>query len=89
MKLRTGTLGMPCAIRSCAGFSLIELLATVTLAAILMAIAVPMVRATLANNRLSAQTNDMIAAITLARSQAITLNQTVTFCRTASDSCPV
>jgi type IV fimbrial biogenesis protein FimT len=67
-----------------AGFSLVELMVTVSLAAILMAVGIPMLRDTLANNRLAGQTNDMIAAMSLARSQAITLNQSVTFCRTSS-----
>jgi type IV fimbrial biogenesis protein FimT len=77
---------MPGATGACAGFSLIELMVTVSLAAILMAIGIPMLRDSVANNRLTAQTNEMIAAITLARSQAITLNQRITFCRTGSEA---
>jgi type IV fimbrial biogenesis protein FimT len=68
-----------------AGFTLVELMMTLLLASILLAISVPMMRESVANNRLAAQTNDLITAMTLARSQAITLNQQVIFCRTASD----
>lgn len=82
----TGTFDMPGATRASAGFSLIELMITIFLASILMAIGIPMLRDMLANNRLSSQTNDMVSAITLARSQAITLNQPVTFCRASSET---
>jgi type IV fimbrial biogenesis protein FimT len=85
MKTRTGAFWLPDAVGDFAGFSLVELMVTVFLAAILMAIGVPIFRDSVANNRLTAQTNDLIAAMTLARSQAITLNQPVTFCRTTSD----
>jgi type IV fimbrial biogenesis protein FimT len=85
MELPTGTFEMP-GTRRQAGFNLIELMVTVSLAAILMAIGVPMFRNSVANNRLTSQTNDMVGALTLARSQAITLNQRVTFCRTASEA---
>lgn len=69
--------------RGAAGFTLVELIVTVSLAAILMAIGIPAYRETIARNRLTQQTNDIVAAMTLARSQAITLNQPVIFCRTA------
>jgi len=85
MELRTGTIDLP-AVRGSDGFTLVELLVTVSLAAILMAIGVPMLRNSIANNRLTAQTNEIIAAMTLARSQAITLNQDVTFCRADSET---
>jgi type IV fimbrial biogenesis protein FimT len=86
MELPTGTFEMPGALRGQAGFSLIELMVTVSLAAVLMAIGIPMFRDSVANNRLTSQTNDMVGALTLARSQAITSNQRVTFCRTNSEA---
>jgi type IV fimbrial biogenesis protein FimT len=86
MELPTGTFDVPDAVRGQAGFSLVELMVTVSLAAILTAIALPMFRESLANNRLTSQTNDMVGALTLARSQAITANQRVTFCRTDSEA---
>jgi type IV fimbrial biogenesis protein FimT len=86
MEFRTGKLDKPVGGRASAGFTLVELLVTVSLAAILMAIGVPMLRDSIANNRLTAQTNELIAAITLARSQAITMNQGMTFCRANSET---
>lgn len=86
MKSPTGTFDIPGAGRASAGFSLVELMITIFLGSILLAIGIPMLRDIMANNRLSSQTNDMVSAITLARSQAITLNQPVTFCRSSSEA---
>ncbi len=66
------------------GFSLMELLITMLLVAILGAIAVPSFRGMIAGNRLTTQSNDFVGAINLARSAAITRNVTVTFCRAAA-----
>jgi type IV fimbrial biogenesis protein FimT len=67
-----------------AGFSLVEMMIAVSLAAVLMAIGVPMYRETIARSRLSEQTNELVGALTIARSEAITTNQTVAFCRADS-----
>lgn len=67
-----------------AGFSLVELMVGLGIAALLTAIAVPAFRGTISRNRLSEQANDLVAAMTLARSQAITVNQAIVFCRAAS-----
>ncbi|HXC58008.1 MAG TPA: GspH/FimT family pseudopilin [Steroidobacteraceae bacterium] len=69
-----------------AGFSLTELMVTLSIAAVLMAIGIPTLRTTVANNRLSSQAFDLVAALTLSRSQAITLNQPVTLCRADSET---
>jgi type IV fimbrial biogenesis protein FimT len=69
-----------------AGFTLVELLVTISLASLLMAIGIPMFRETIASNRLTGEANDLVAAITMARSQAITANQRVVFCRADSDA---
>jgi type IV fimbrial biogenesis protein FimT len=70
------------------GFTLLELLTTVFVASILLAIAVPSFRDMSAGNRLTTQANDVVAALNLARSEAIKRNTTVTFCRasTAADT---
>jgi type IV fimbrial biogenesis protein FimT len=86
MESSTENFDVPGTDRGSAGFSLVELMITVSLAAILMAIAVPMLRDSIANNRLTAQTNEIIAAMGLARSQAITMNQRTTFCRATSEA---
>ena len=67
------------------GFTLIELMLTITVAAVLLGIAAPSFSNMIASWRLTSQTNEIIAAIHLARSEAIKLNRSVTFCRT-SDS---
>lgn len=53
------------------GFTLIELIVTVTIAIILLSMAVPSVMGTLKSNRLIAESNKMIQALHLARSHAI------------------
>lgn len=68
------------------GFSLVELIVTISLAAILAAVGVPMYRESVGNARLTGQANELVAAINLARSQSITLNQPVLFCRAASEA---
>ena len=67
-----------------AGFTIVELLITMLLAAILAGIAVPSFRGMIANNRLTTQANDFVGAINFARSAAITRNMTITFCRAAT-----
>lgn len=53
------------------GFSLIELLTVIALIGILSGLAVPAYRSTLISNSLAASSNDLSAAISLARSEAI------------------
>jgi type IV fimbrial biogenesis protein FimT len=67
-----------------AGFTIIELMVTVTLASILLAIAVPSFRGMMANNRVVTQSNDFVGALNFARSEAITRNTNVTLCRVAT-----
>lgn len=54
---------------------------TVGVASILMALAVPSFNQMIVSSRLTAQSNDVLAAITLARSEAIKRNGSVTLCR--------
>ena len=63
MESRTGIHKTRCAVHGSAGFTLVELMITVLVAAILMGLGIPMLRSLMANNALSGQTNDMIAAI--------------------------
>ena len=58
-------------IPSASGFTLVELLMTIVIAAILLAIGVPSFRAVLENNRMASQANELLTSITYARSEAI------------------
>lgn len=68
------------------GFTLIELMVTLSIAAILLTIAVPSFRDLLFNNRLASQSNDLVLALTLAKSEAITRGLPVTVCSRATDT---
>lgn len=71
-------------MKKCAGFTLVELLITVAVAAVLLAVAVPSFNNYLAAYRLTTLTNDLISAVHLTRSEAIRLNRNATLCRTAA-----
>lgn len=62
------------------GFTIIELMIALAIAAILAAIAAPSFRATIQNNRLVTQVNELQASLGLARSEAIKQNNNVTTC---------
>lgn len=53
------------------GFTLVELMVTIAIAAILMAIAVPSFQDISANNALKSTTRDLVSSINTARSQSI------------------
>ncbi|MBI5041481.1 MAG: GspH/FimT family pseudopilin [Gammaproteobacteria bacterium] len=62
------------------GFTLIELIVTMAVAAILITLAVPNFRDFLLNNRLTGTANEFIAAANLARSEAIKRGRNATLC---------
>lgn len=66
------------------GFTMMELLVAVSIAAVLFAIGVPMYRNASLGARLSAAANNLLASVQLARSEAIKRNVQVTLC-TSSD----
>lgn len=74
----------PPARRHSSGFTLVEMLITVTVAAILMAIAAPSFTRLGTNSRLSSQTNELVSLISFARSEAITKNSGLVLCRAAT-----
>lgn len=69
-----------------AGFTIVELMITVAVASILLAVAIPSFNQMIVSGRLTAQANEMVAALTLARSEAIKRNANITFCRAESDA---
>lgn len=62
------------------GFTLIELLMTLVIAGIVMTLAVPAFTETIRSNRLTAQSNDLVTAINLARTEAVKRRSDVTVC---------
>ena len=62
------------------GFTLIELMFTVMVLAVLLAIGVPNFRDFLRNSRMAAQANDLLSAVNLTRSEAVKRRAPVTLC---------
>jgi type IV fimbrial biogenesis protein FimT len=68
------------------GFTLVELMVVIILVVVLSAIAVPSFRDLLLNQRLAASTSEFVAALSLARTEALKRSQTVTLTpKTAKD----
>lgn len=70
------------------GFSLIELLFVLAVAAIALGIGIPAFATLFANNRMSAATNDLVSSLYAARSEAIMRQVTVTLCPTVDGDGP-
>jgi type IV fimbrial biogenesis protein FimT len=66
------------------GFTLLELMVAITVLGILTALAVPSFTTTINRNRLAGQSNELLAAMQFARSEAIRTSASVTFCGAAS-----
>lgn len=62
------------------GFTLVELLITILVAALLMALAIPAFHSFVENNRIAASTNQLVSALAVARSEGIHRRETVTLC---------
>lgn len=72
--------------RFVSGFTLVELMVTIAVASVLMAVAVPSFNQLIVTNRLIAQANEVVAAMNFARSEAIKRNTRISFCRASSAS---
>ena len=57
--------------RQVTGFTLIELMVTISVLAILLAIALPSFQGSLRSNRVATTTNELLASLSLARSEAV------------------
>ena len=68
------------------GFTLIELMVTLSIAVIMLTIAIPNFRDFLLNSRLTAQTNELVLALTYAKSEAIKRNVRVAVCSRSTDT---
>lgn len=66
------------------GFTLIELIVAIAVAAILMTIAVPSLKNLIRDNRVTGQTNELVAMINFARNEAIRRNDTISVVLTNS-----
>jgi len=62
------------------GFTLVELMVTVAVAGIIAAIAAPSFGKMISHNRLVSSSNEMIAALQVARTEAVTRRAQTTFC---------
>lgn len=74
------------ALRTQPGFTLIELMVTLSVLGILLAIAVPNYITFVQNARLTAQANDFVTALNYARSEAIKRGVRTTVCSRATNS---
>ncbi len=62
------------------GFTLIELMMTLAVAAILFSVATPGLTTFIQNNRLVTQVNELNTSLSLARSEAVKRNENITIC---------
>jgi type IV fimbrial biogenesis protein FimT len=66
------------------GFTLIELMITLAVVGILLAIGMPSLKTFMQGNQLIASTNELISALHVARSEAIKLNSRVSVCESSN-----
>jgi type IV fimbrial biogenesis protein FimT len=68
------------------GFSLIELLVTLGVLAILLVAAAPAMTGMILNNRMSSYSNDLMADLAIARSEALKRNQRIVICKNSDNN---
>lgn len=73
-------------MKNCRGFTIVELMFTLAIAGVLMGLAAPSFKGAALNSRLVSKHNELVSALQLARSEAITRSSNVSVCARASDS---
>ena len=68
------------------GFTLVELLITIVVVSILLAAGVPAFQSFIKNSRVTAQTNDLISTIQLARSEALKRGTNMVVCASSNQT---
>jgi type IV fimbrial biogenesis protein FimT len=71
-------------VRFSRGFTLVELLVTIAVAGVLLAIAVPNFAELMRNNRSEASANELVAALNVARVEAVKRGKRVSLCPSAN-----
>lgn len=82
--MRTGVHNRGCTkvtARRSGGFSLVELMITIAVLAVIIAISAPSFTGVFNNNRLTARANELVASLQSARSEALRRNAPVIVCR--------
>lgn len=69
--------------RRAKGFTLIELMITLLVAAVVLGVGVPNFQEFIANNRMASATNDLVSTLHLARGEAVKRRANVTLCPSA------
>jgi len=68
------------------GFTLLELMVSIGVLAILLAIGVPTFQNVIRNNRIAGSTNELVTALTYARSEAMKRGDPVTVCASSDEA---
>lgn len=72
--------------QQCSGFSMLEIMMTLSIAGILLSMAAPSLIDFYRNQALTTQANDAVATLSYVRSEAIRRNTPITLCRTESET---
>jgi type IV fimbrial biogenesis protein FimT len=76
----------PARLSRVTGFTLVELMVTIAVLAILLGVAVPGFQAFVRRTQVSNMTNEFVAATLIAKADAVARNRCVTLCRSANAS---
>lgn len=71
--------------RYCAGFTLLELLGTITIVLIIFGIGISVLKTTVSTNRLATSINALAGSLAYTRSEAIRRNQPIVICKRMTD----